>query len=364
MSLQQFIVRHLLKRSILSYALYPISLLFCGILILRRIAYHRILPQYTSPVFIISVGNITAGGSGKTPFTIFLANLLTKNGVFVGVSHRGYKGSWEKHVRLISDKAGMLPDADKAGDEAWLIASRLLGTPVVVGKERIKSIKLLTSVYPDIECIILDDSFQHLKVKHNLDYVVFNSLTGLGNGFVLPAGYLREPVASIANSEVLILNEQRSDNGRSSSIMILGDIYNKPVFSGSYTPDCIYSFHLHKINIESLKETKIMLISGIGNPKGFEETIATMNLNIISHQVFSDHCDYNSQMMRKTILDEFRKSGAQWLLTTEKDFSKLRKFPEFEECLLILCISFTLDKNSDKLLEYVMDKIRKFVKVV
>jgi len=199
MACRSCIEKHFTHRSIINYLLYPFSLIFSLILILRRSLYKHILPRYKAPVFIISIGNMIVGGSGKTPFTIYLADLLNRNGIRTAVSHRGYKSKLENTVTIVSNWNELLPVSDDAGDEAWLIAKRLTGIPVVVGKNRKQAISLLCNTFPGLDCIILDDSFQHLKVIHNLDVIIISEWLKFGNGFVLPAGMLREPMSAISD---------------------------------------------------------------------------------------------------------------------------------------------------------------------
>ncbi|MBC8384473.1 MAG: tetraacyldisaccharide 4'-kinase, partial [Candidatus Cloacimonetes bacterium] len=151
MKLQNFIEKHLYHRSLISYLLYPISLKYGFFQWLRRKVYeHFPSLSYQSKIKIISVGNIVSGGSGKTPFTIFLAKHLSEKGYNIAVSHRGYKGKFENRNKLISDENVVLDFAKEAGDEAFLLAQKLEHIPVIVGKNRQLSIKILEKEAPDI----------------------------------------------------------------------------------------------------------------------------------------------------------------------------------------------------------------------
>jgi len=373
MALHSNIEKHLLQQSLLSYCLYPFSLLFSIILVIRRWLYKKCIFQYKAEVFVISIGNITAGGSGKTPFTIFLTNLLTKHNLKVGVSHRGYRSALEGKTTLISNMTELLPEADMAGDEAWLIAHRLIGIPVVVGKNRKHAIKLMLKEYPYLDCIILDDSFQNLKVVHDLDFIIINDQVGFGNGFVLPAGYLREPISALSDADAFVLNktvQRHYCEDRNPILTLPGrqpdfpyqvqkylDKFKKISFTGSYNPDCVYDFTRKEISFQSISEKSIMLLSGIGNPSGFAETAKAMAIKVVYYKVLSDHCDYRDIKLRQQIIRDFEKSGAELILTTEKDYAKLRHYPEFKACLLILGISFVLDNKTDILLSYIMQKM-------
>lgn len=357
MDLQLYIEKSLKKKSIYSYLLFPLSLLFILIVKLRRLMYGYVLKRYHAPVFIISVGNLTAGGSGKTPFTIYLGKLLLNHNLNVAVSHRGYKSKIESESQLISNYEALLPEAEQAGDEAWLIASKLIGIPVIAGKNRKRAIEALLQSFPDLDCIILDDSFQHLKVKHDLDFLIVNDNSGFGNGFVLPAGYLREPISSLSYADAIIINQSKHPNGNQTALIETIKPFNKPIITGHYQFDGIYDFSGNTVSLEQVLSEKVILISGIGNPQGFEATVTNLNIQVIRHLAFTDHYAYDNPDIRQNILSELKDSKAKWLITTEKDYAKLRKYQEFKSCLLTIGISFLLDKHSNPIIDLFMRKI-------
>jgi len=353
---KKFIDSYLQKRRILNYLLLPISLVFSLILIIRRTLYKTILPQFQANIAVISVGNITVGGTGKTPFTIWLAETLTGMGYKVAVSHSGYKSDLENSVSLISNTLQMLPDAELAGDEAWLFSNRLPGIPVVVGKNRRKAIKLLQTTFPELDCVILDDSFQHLKVWHDLDFIIFNSYVKFGNSFVLPAGMLREPLFTLNDCDFIILNGAgRSDieSGFKNAL----DMYKKEIFTGYYDILCLYDFNGDSIPSEILAGKEVLLLTGIGSPSGFADSVNMMQVNVAGRLHLPDHYDYSDEPVRKKILEEKNRINADWIVTTEKDFAKLRKFPEFKDNLLILKIGFKMDSDEDKLIVEISRRI-------
>ena len=330
--MQNLIEKNLYKKSLLSYLLWPLSIKYSLILILRRKLH---LGGYRSRCKIISVGNVVSGGSGKTPVTIFLAKYLRKQGKMIAVSHRGYKGKFEKDNKLISDENKVFDFAKDAGDETFLLASKLVGIPVITGRNRKRSIQILEEKYPDLEYIILDDSFQHLKVQHDLDFVVFNAIGGIGNGFVLPSGILREPLSALQYSDYIVFNGK-------------GDIpsqiqkYNKPIFKGEY--------HIKRftdINRKEIKPTgKLALLSGIGLPKSFENTIHKAELNFEKHFRFPDHYDFKNNEIIKQISTDVKLEKIDYLLTTEKDFAKLQ-FIEHDLPLVIVEVEFVLENEEE-----------------
>ena len=346
MNLQNFIENNLWKRSLLSYLLYPVAVKYAFLLKLRR-KFFELFPSfsYKSKIKIISIGNIVSGGSGKTPFTIFLAKYLSGKGYKIAVSHRGYKGKFEEDNKLISDRNGVFDFAEDAGDEAFLLSQKLAGIPVIAGKNRRLSIRILEKKFPDLDHIILDDSFQHLQVEHDLDFVVFNEIGGIGNGFVLPAGILRESLSALKSADFIVFNGE-------------GDVpeklkkYKKPVLKGSYQIVRFYDLKGTDVPKIILESSKIALLSGIGMPKSFEKTILRAGLKFEHHFRFPDHFDYRNNKIFYDLKKKIEKNKIDYLLTTEKDFVKLRLLEDIAFPFVVVEIEFQFDqkKQSELLL--------------
>ncbi len=328
--MQKLTEKNLYKKSLLSWLLLPLSLIYSVILILRRKLHSD---GYRSRCQIISVGNIVSGGSGKTPVTIFLAKHLQKQGKKVAVSHRGYKGEFENENILISDEKQIFDFARDAGDEAFLLASKLSGIPVITGRNRRKSIRILEEKYSDLEYIILDDSFQHLKVQHDSDFVVFNAIGGIGNGFVLPAGILREPLAALKFADYLVWNGKGEIPAKIQK-------FNKPVLKGYYQIKRISDLDGKELDTTG----RCALLSGIGLPKSFENTIQQAGINFEKHFRFPDHYDFKSQKILKQISADVKLEKIDHLLTTEKDFAKLQ-FIEHDLPLAIVEVEYVLENK-------------------
>jgi tetraacyldisaccharide 4'-kinase len=330
---QNFVSQHLYKRSLLSFLLWPFSLVFSIIVVLRRVFYRKFRKAYRSRCRIICVGNIVSGGSGKTPFTIFLAECLRDKGKKIAVSHRGYKGEFEKTVKLISDREQIFDHDGSAGDEPYLLASKLKGIPVVVGRDRTSAIKLLEKEYPDLDVIILDDSFQHLKVYHDLDFVVFNSTGGTGNGFVLPAGILREPLSACRYADCLVVKGMKEDLPELKK-------YEITMIYGRHEIDRIYNREGENYSINSISGSKNLLVSGIGQPESFEKLLAGKGISFIRHYKFSDHYDYREPKIWKKIRQYIDKVNIDHVLTTEKDYAKLKTKDLGNISLIVVSIAF------------------------
>jgi tetraacyldisaccharide 4'-kinase len=344
MKLQPFIEKNLFKRSFLSYLFWPLSIKYSILLKIRRKFYlHFSNYVFRSKCKIISIGNITSGGSGKTPFTIFLAKYLKDINLKVAVSHRGYKGKFEKQNKLISDEKEVFRIAKDAGDEAFLLANKLKGIPVIAGKNRKLSIQRLTQKFSNLDYIILDDSFQHLKVKHDIDFVLFSAIGGIGNGFVLPAGILREPLSSLKYADCIIFNGEGEIPARIKK-------YNKPIIRGYYQIKRFYNTSDREVSLENLKKRKIALLSAIGLPKSFENTIKENGLNFIKHYHLPDHYDFKDKSVIDYLSEEVRKKEIEYLITTEKDYAKLQFLKDLKLPLLILEIEFKLSEENERIL--------------
>ncbi|MBS3741939.1 MAG: tetraacyldisaccharide 4'-kinase [Candidatus Cloacimonetes bacterium] len=288
---------------------------------IRRFLYRiGIFSQYKSKAKIISVGNLTVGGTGKTPFTIYLTEYLKSKGYKVVVSHRGYKGEYENEVKIISENKEQQVKARYAGDEPQILLRNLAETPIIVGKNRTEVIKLAEKQFqPDF--IILDDSFQHLQVAHDYDFIMFKANNPLGNGFVLPAGKLREPVSTLENASCFVFNNWQEGV----EIPVQISKFTKPILESRYRIKHFinYSFDL-KVFPRALQDKKVVLLSAIGNPGSFENSIRNLDIDFIKHYKFIDHYRFEDKKELNPILQKIDKNEIDYVITTEKDYVKLR----------------------------------------
>ena len=266
------------------------------------------------------MGNLTVGGNGKTPFTILLAWALKHEGLKVAVSHRGYKGAYENTIKPISDKDQIFEGAHRAGDEPLLLAQNLEGIPVIVGKNRKAAINLLEEkIHPDV--VILDDSYQHLKIHHDFDFLLFNGENPVGNGFLTPAGMLREPLNVMKYADCFVLNDIQGKCG----IPKVFKKYSTPFFSTSYHIAYFIQYsNLEKNEPSTLIGKKIYLLSGIGNPSSFERSMKKLGLDFVHHFQFSDHHEFSKDDIAP-IINNAGNQKIDAIITTEKDFVKLKK---------------------------------------
>ena len=281
----------------LTLLLRPLSWLFVGLSSLRRFAYRSGFKKSTRlPVPVVIVGNLTVGGTGKTPLVIWLANYLKRNGYKPGIISRGYGGqahNWPQQVR---------PDADPVvvGDEAVLI-SRRTNCPMAVGPDRVAAGQALLK-YSDCDVLLSDDGLQHYALKRDVEILVIDGIRRFGNGFCLPAGPLRECVS----------RQHEVDYKITSGIAAQGE----------YPMKYVDAFAVNLKNgerqpLKSFSGQKIFAIAGIGNPDRFFNYLRSQGLRI-DCRAFPDHFAYTATSIPS--------ADNTIVLMTEKDAVKCRRF--------------------------------------
>ncbi|MCF8080795.1 MAG: tetraacyldisaccharide 4'-kinase, partial [Desulfobacterales bacterium] len=175
-------------------ALGAAAAVYGGAMALRAECYRRgVFASHRCSCPVVSVGNLTIGGTGKTPMVVYLARRLVAAGKRPAVVSRGYRGASETTGGIVSDTSRILLPAEAAGDEPWLIANLLKGVPVVVGKDRCRAARIAQRAFsPDV--ILMDDGFQHLRMRRSLDLLLLDAAHPFGNGRIFPRGTLREPI--------------------------------------------------------------------------------------------------------------------------------------------------------------------------
>ncbi|CAN2040842.1 Tetraacyldisaccharide 4'-kinase [Candidatus Magnetomoraceae bacterium gMMP-15] len=310
----------------LEFLLYVISISYTGIINIRAWLYkHNILKTKELPCKVVSIGNITVGGTGKTPMTIYLANLLQDFGYRPVVISRGYGGSKEKSGGIVSNGKSILMGPDSAGDEPYLMAVKLKNTPVLIGKNRFEIGKSAIKEFnPDV--IILDDAFQHIQLKRDLNIVLLDSAAPFGNNYLIPRGILREPTSRLKNADIFIMTRYDRPDYLFNLIKIKNTARNCPIFKCRHVPDELSRLGSkgEKIisNSDLLKDRKIFAFSGIAKNEDFKRVINSLKCDILNFLTFSDHHSYSDSDL-KTILKEARKLKADCLVTTEKDYVKI-----------------------------------------
>jgi len=334
----------------------PLSPLY-GFLMTNRSNLYKngIFKQHKFEVPVISVGNLVLGGTGKTPLVQYIAKLLQQHNRKPALLSRGYKGSSTNAINVVSNTTNVLLDAAEAGDEPRLLAEKLPGIPVITGKKRFTTGRFAIDSF-GADSLILDDGFQHMALKRDLDLVLFNAQKRLGNGRVLPGGELREPLSALKRADAFIISgiDESLDRNVKEFISLLGALHpEKPIFTGTYKPEKML-FRVHyglNDTISQADACKIPMYGfcGIARPESFKKTLETCKMNLTGFQAYEDHHTYSVDNIQ-SLLDNAQNSGADGLVTTEKDLVKLRNIFPQEFPLLVLPVQLRLDENFDRFL--------------
>ena len=279
----------------------------------------KVLPSYGSGAYVVSVGNLTTGGVGKTPFTIEAAKYFLSKNKKVAIISRGYGSKLSNNEpNLISDGSGSQFMASIAGDEPVMLSNNCKGAYVVTCKSRIKAEKYLMEKFKP-EVIILDDAFQHRKIKRDLDIVLVDAKNKFGNGNVLPAGPLREDLNSIKRADkIVVVNKGYNTEKTLKFCDFLKKKFQKDIYLCKMVPDGIYNINTQE---RLPKGSKIMAFSAIGQPSSFYDFLK-IDYNLFAVLEFEDHHIYDRNDVAK-IIEYAQEQNIDSIVTTEKDAVKL-----------------------------------------
>lgn len=327
-----------------AYLLFPLAMFYWGLVYWRSLFYkYGFFVSRRLPCHVISVGNITVGGTGKTPTVIFLAQYLQNKGKRVAVLSRGY-GRSTKGTLLVSDGNGPKVAWKESGDEPFLISKKLNNVPVVVDEDRFRGAMFLVQQFnPDV--ILLDDGFQHRAIERDLDLVLVNSGDSVFDHKLMPYGILREPWLNIKRGSALILtktNLKKPPPFLRRKVRELG----LPVLRSTLLSSISF---LSPETPENIKGKKVFLVSAIGDVAGFKQTIEKMGCKIVGGKVFPDHFNY-SQSDWKNV--EALSTDADYIITTEKDWVKIETFSFSKPVILVeVKVDIQPAEKLDELLE-------------
>ena len=327
--------------------LLPASLVYRAVVQLRNFCFsHRLLRSVRLPRPVISVGNLTVGGTGKTPTCIWLARELSRRGLAVGILSRGYRRA-EKTPLILRPNDANPPSVDKAGDEPFMM-SQIYGQTVGVGANRADSAAALLRGQ-DVDVFVLDDGFQHRRVRRDVDLLLLGQDAG---GSLLPAGPFREPKSNLRRADFLLAT---GGDGLWSS-----EIPHERVaasFSASLRGVSLIGFSREgsrEFPLTLLYRSKILTVTGIADPRGLYRLIHEWEGEIVETLEFPDHHTYTArdwqQISRMARLVDL-------IITTEKDILKLTGFPFARDKLLALRVALEVE-NGDALVDGIVEKIQ------
>lgn len=306
---------------ILNIILFPFFLIYLLIVAIKNYLYDIKFLKFTKlSCKIISVGNITVGGAGKTPTVIAIAKFLQQQNKSVAVLSRGY-GRESSGTQLVTDGKTNLSNWRTVGDEPTLMAKHLSDIPIVVDENRIRGGKYLINKF-NPEIIILDDGFQHRKIHRDVNIVLINSNMSKFTNRIFSFGNFRESWKSLKRAHIIFLT--KSDVFvLSNKLMARLENFYLPIVKTNINPSSyLLDQKNNKINIDNFNDKTALLFSGVGDPKSFENTVQNLKINIIDSINFRDHKNYSQSDIQK-IRNKFNKSSSDIILTTEKDFLKI-----------------------------------------
>lgn len=292
-----------------------------------RVFFYRhnlLLRRRRLPVPVVSVGNLTLGGTGKTPLVIYLAELLRRTGRRPAILSRGY-GRREQRPLVVSDGLRLLADAASAGDEPMLLAVSLPEVPVLVGANRVTNGRRAVEEFK-ADCLLLDDGFQHLALERDLDLVLFSAHDLPFNGRVFPGGPLREPWSALGRAQALVITGVSAENRErvAEFCCFLSRLApDLPCFRGEYLPVCLVDGHSGKtMPLAKMARRPLYGFAGIARPESFRETLRREDFLLTGFAGFADHHPYRAADYA-ALVAAARQRHAAGLITTEKDLVKL-----------------------------------------
>ena len=314
MSIETTMTRAWQRQAAWLWLLLPVSWLYGFVTLLRRQAYKiGLFASYRPPIPVMVIGNITVGGSGKTPLIIELVTRLQKQGIKVGIISRGYGGDSSQMPALVH--TGSLPSI--VGDEPSLIVN-MTGAAMAVCPNRKQAITTLLEAYPDLQLIIADDGLQHYALQRDIEWIVVDASRGFGNQQLLPTGFLREPISRLQGANVVYHEKAdmtaTDDNNQAQSTRLTMHLQAEklqPLWSSTAELDS-------SIVTEAkmpVPNSRVHAVSGIGYPQRFFDTLASLGFDVVGRP-YPDHYDFS--------LDELLQYTEQPIIVTSKDAVKIR----------------------------------------
>ena len=332
---------------VVTAGLSALSVGYRAALALREAAYRvRILGTGRVGCPVISVGNVTLGGSGKTPVVELAVRTLRELGARPAVVSRGY-GRQTRGVLVVADAEGVRLPAREAGDEPRLLAERLPGVPVVVGESRLAAGRVAAERC-GATVLVLDDGFQHRTVAKDLEVLVVNGRAPWGNGRLFPRGMLREPLSALGRADlVVVTNPPEPADVEAVTREVRRHNALAPVLAAAY--DVLEAHDLdsgRRLASEALAGRRLLAFAGLGTPGGFAATLAALGVRAPGLVEFPDHHWYTAEDVAGLARQSLA-VGAEGLITTEKDAVRLRGLPAPAVPLWVLAVRLRLTSGTE-----------------
>ncbi len=282
---------------------------------------HRVLRVRHAARPVVSIGNIAAGGTGKTPFVRWLAGELLARGLHPAILTRGYRRSG-RGLLVVSDGAGHLAPAPAAGDEPALLARALPTVPVIADARRLRGARCAEVVAPHVAVHILDDGFAHVSLARDVDIVLLDATAPDGGGSLLPAGRLREPLASMARADLIVVTKAEQADPGAALELARRFAPGAPVYRARTEVLGIFDGQGEPIEGSDIVPKTAVAVAGLARPEAFWATVASLGIEPTARLPFPDHASYGDFAVGR-IARVAEETGATAILTTEKDAVKL-----------------------------------------
>jgi tetraacyldisaccharide 4'-kinase len=337
------------------------SMLYEAVVRVRFCAYQcSFFKRDTLPGFVVSIGNLSTGGTGKTPAVSMISVWAKAQGFRPAILSRGYGRMSREGGRVLEVSDGMhtLADTKLAGDEPVLLA-RQIPVPVVVSRKR-----YLAGLYAwkklGCDFLVMDDGFQHLPLKRDLDIVLIDATTDLEKARLLPCGELREPAQHLKRSDALVLTNGNGAEGQEMTMNLLCERFpGKPVFHARHVPVALFiNGEDHPRDPGSLKGKRVGAFAGIAFPNRFRQTLLKLGAEVVYFRPFPDHYPFSESDLR-TLAKESDRLEVDCLVTTEKDWVRLDLCSFRPERLAYLRIRLVISPDEDAFFQMVRDAVRK-----
>jgi tetraacyldisaccharide 4'-kinase len=307
------------------FILFALSVLYGVVVYLRRIFFGlHIFKRNKISCPVISIGNLTLGGTGKTPTVIQVVQLLMRNNRRPVVVSRGYGRKDESEIIVVSDGRSVLMDTQTGGDEPVMIGSKLPGIPVVVGSRRYQAALLaLQRFSPDV--VVLDDGFQHIRLKRDLDIVLLDAGNPFGNGKLFPAGILREPITALKRAHAVLITKTdvATDVGKLKET--IRQHTRARIFTSRQVPVDLIDYRSSDVKpLSVLRGSKVLALSGIARPDSFSVLLRSLGADIVAACTYRDHFDYQKSDLA-AVFQKVADEKISMIVTTEKDAIRLKK---------------------------------------
>jgi len=313
-----------------------------GLLASREWLYARgVLASRALDCPVVSVGNLTVGGTGKTPAVELAVRTLRELGHRPGVLSRGY-GRRSQGVQVVADATSIRLDAEDGGDEPYLLARRLPGVPIVVGSNRFEAGTVARERF-GITALVLDDGFQHRTLSKDLEIVMARAVNPWGNGRLLPGGPLREPLAGLARAHVVVATgARRAEDAAEVRASVERLAPGVPVLTAVHEPtECFEASAMRFVPLSALGKTRLVAFAGIGAPDGFSRTLRDTAVDVTAFEPFADHHWYTREDLAR-LERRAADTGAEGVITTEKDWVRLRTLPPLKRPMYVLSVRLRL----------------------